>query len=296
MKKSGKSFKKDILWVQGITCNGNTQSFLNYPNIKSFLKKYNFLYHPYLDSTLSVQEALEYDKEFDFLIIEGAISKDFIRAGLNFYDQVKKLSKNAKYIIAVGTCAVYGGIFKEKDPESITGVLYDKDKEEGILKEFKNRIFNIPGCPAHPEWLVFTIDTLSECGKLIVDELSRPKEIYGYLTHHGCTRNEYFEWKVDSKDFGTKEGCLFYLQGCRAPTTHGSCNRILWNEVSSKTRSGSPCFGCTESSFPRNKMFETKTFMSIPADLPVGVSKRAYLTVTGIAKTFHIKRLRDKLI
>jgi len=288
--------KSRVLWVQGITCNGNTQSFLNYPNMKSFLEKYEFLYHPYLDSVLSVEEALKYDKKFDFLIIEGAISKDFIRAGENFYQSVKKLSKNAKHILCVGTCAVYGGIFKEKDPKSITGVLFDKDEEKGLLKEFKDKIINIPGCPAHPEWLVFVLDALKFQGKVKTDELKRPKEIYGYLTHHGCTRNEYFEWKVDSKDFGTKEGCLFYLQGCRAPTTHGSCNRILWNEVNSKTRSGSPCFGCTESSFPRSKMFETKTFMSIPADLPTGVSKRAYLTVTGIAKTFHIKRLREKLI
>jgi len=260
------------------------------------LDRYDFLYHPFLDSSLSVNEALRYDKKFDFLIVEGAVSKEFIRAGENFYQSVKKLAKNAKYILALGTCAVYGGIFKEKDPKNITGVLYDKDEEKGLLKEFKDKVVNIPGCPAHPEWIVFVLDSLKDRGAVITDELKRPKEIYGYLTHHGCTRNEYFEWKVDSKDFGTKEGCLFYLQGCRAPTTHGSCNRILWNEVNSKTRSGSPCFGCTESSFPRSNMFETKTFMSIPADLPVGVSKRAYLTVTGIAKTFHIKRLKDRLI
>ncbi|NPA73419.1 MAG: hydrogenase [Epsilonproteobacteria bacterium] len=288
--------KSKVLWIQGITCNGNTQSFLNYPNMEYLLDRYDFLYHPFLDSSLSVNEALRYDKKFDFLIVEGAVSKEFIRAGENFYQSVKKLAKNAKYILALGTCAVYGGIFKEKDPKNITGVLYDKDEEKGLLKEFKDKVVNIPGCPAHPEWIVFVLDSLKDRGAVITDELKRPKEIYGYLTHHGCTRNEYFEWKVDSKDFGTKEGCLFYLQGCRAPTTHGSCNRILWNEVNSKTRSGSPCFGCTESSFPRSNMFETKTFMSIPADLPVGVSKRAYLTVTGIAKTFHIKRLKDRLI
>ena len=288
--------KKTILWVQGITCNGNTQSFLNYPGLKQFVKEYEFLYHPYLPSTLEVNEALNYKKKFDFLVIEGAVSKEFIRAGEPFYEKLIELIPLARYIIALGTCATYGGIFKEKDPENITGIVYSKDKEEGFLKEFKSKVFNIPGCPAHPEWIAFVIETLSNEGKLIVDELSRPKEIYGYLTHHGCTRNEYFEWKVDAKNFGEKEGCLFYIQGCRAPVTHGSCNKILWNEVSSKTRSGSPCFGCTESSFPRDKMFETKTFMSIPADLPTGVSKRAYLTVTGIAKTFHIKRLKETLI
>ena len=290
------SSKKKILWLQGITCNGNTQSFLNYPQMDTFLKRYQFLYHPYLDSVLTLEEAMMYKDRVDFLIIEGAISKDFVRGGLNFFDSIMLIAKNAKHIIALGTCATYGGIFKEYDPQNITGVIYDKDEKEGFLKEFEPKTFNIPGCPAHPNWLVFALDTLSFEGKMIVDEISRPKEIFGYLTHHGCTKNEYFEWKVDTKNFGEKEGCLFYLQGCRAPLTHGSCNKILWNEVNSKTRSGSPCFGCTESSFPREKMFETKTFMSIPADLPKGISKRAYLTVTGIAKTFHIKRLKDKLV
>jgi hydrogenase small subunit len=36
--------------------------------------------------------------------------------------------------------------------------------------------------------------------------------------------------------------------------------------------------------------------MSIPEDVPVGISKRTYLTIAGVAKTFHIKRLEGKLI
>ena len=43
-----------------------------------------------------------------------------------------------------------------------------------------------------------------------------------------------------------KRVVLFYEQGCRGPMTHSSCNKILWNEVSSKTRVGMPCIGCTE--------------------------------------------------
>lgn len=78
--------------------------------------------------------------------------------------------------------------------------------------------------------------------------------------------------------------------------THASCNKILWNDVSSKMRAGTPCFGCTEPDFPRTNMFETKTNMSIPQDVPVGISKRSYLTMAGIAKSFHIPRLEKRLI
>jgi hydrogenase small subunit len=140
-----------------------------------------------------------------------------------------------------------------------------------------------------------TLFILKAYGKIALDEVGRPKELYGSLAHHGCTRNEYFEWKVEG-NFGQKEGCLFYDQGCRGPMTHSSCNKILWNDISSKTRVGIPCIGCTESDFPRNDMLETKKNIGIPHEVPLGISKRAYLSMSGVAKTFKIDRLHKKLM
>jgi hydrogenase small subunit len=129
-----------------------------------------------------------------------------------------------------------------------------------------------------------------------IDEFHRPKELYGITVHTGCSRNEYFEWKIDTKGWGLKEGCLFYENGCQAPYTKGSCNKILWNDISSKTVAGTPCFGCTEPSFPKLNLFKTKTNMGIPATMPLGIPKRAYLTATGIAKSFRIKRFEERII
>jgi hydrogenase small subunit len=36
--------------------------------------------------------------------------------------------------------------------------------------------------------------------------------------------------------------------------------------------------------------------MGIPAFMPLGIPKRAYLTATGIAKSFTIKRLESEII
>ncbi len=36
--------------------------------------------------------------------------------------------------------------------------------------------------------------------------------------------------------------------------------------------------------------------MGIPSQMPLGISKRAYLTVTGVAKSFKIERLESKII
>ena len=45
--------------------------------------------------------------------------------------------------------------------------------------------------------------------------------------------------------------------------SHSSCNKILWNDINSKTRAGMPCIGCTEVDFHENDMFETKKNMGI---------------------------------
>jgi hydrogenase small subunit len=88
---------------------------------------------------------------------------------------------------------------------------------------------------------------------------------------------------------------MFYEHGCQAPFTNGSCNKILWNEINSKTRAGHPCMGCTEPTFPKENLFSTKRNMGIPQYLPLGVNKRAYLTLAGIAKAFTIDRLEKRL-
>ena len=43
-------------------------------------------------------------------------------------------------------------------------------------------------------------------------------------------------------------------------------------------------------------MLETKKNIGIPQDIPVGISKRAYLSISGVAKTFKIDRLHKKLM
>ncbi len=169
-------------------------------------------------------------------------------------------------------------------------------QDKGKFYKCRDKIINLPGCPPHPEWIVYILNMLSENKNIPLDELNRPKEIFSYTSHMGCSRNEYFEWKIDAEDFGMKEGCLFYIQGCQGPFTHSSCNKTLWNEVNSKPRAGTPCFGCTESSFPKKNLFATDTFMGIPANIPLGVSKRAYLTLSGIAKSLKNDRLSKKLI
>ena len=289
--------KKSIVWIQGITCNGDSHSFFNYPHMKNFAKNFEIVYHPLLITDYSLDDILKSDKKYDYLIVEGSFTrvKEYIdRCGYTFSELIDNLAKRVEYIVCAGSCASFGGVFRQRDEKNISGALYSGDNEGGYWN--KNRkIVNIPGCPLHPRWLVDTLFALKNGKELLLDEYKRPQEIFAYFVHHGCMRNEYFEWKIDTKNFGEKEGCLFYDHGCRGPMTHANCNKILWNEVSSKTRSGSPCLGCTEPDFPRDNVYETKKYMSLPAT-PVGVSKRAYYSITGVAKSFKIDRLEKRLI
>jgi hydrogenase small subunit len=291
------SHKSSIIWLQGLTCNGNSHSFLNYTHMPSFAASFDMLYHPLWCSNEEFLSLLNSEKTFDFLILEGALSHDerlLQRFNLPFFEILDNLSARAKHIICAGSCASFGGLFRLRDPQKITGALFSGKEKGGYWLE-KNNVINITGCPVHPRWLVETLITLHNGEHVSLDEYLRPKEVFSYLAHHGCLRNEYFEWKVDSKQLGEREGCLFYEHGCLGPMSHANCNKILWNDISSKTRAGSPCLGCTEFDFPRRALYETQKNMSLP-QTPFGISKRAYYTLAGVAKSFKIDRLEKKLI
>ncbi|NPA29889.1 MAG: hydrogenase [Epsilonproteobacteria bacterium] len=281
-----------LLWLQGLSCNGNAHSFFNVPDMAGVLREFAFIYHPLLPCEATLEEVSGGDFSPDVLIVEGALRRDGVpRGDEEALTLITRYAKRAKWVVCAGQCAVFGGIFRLNEPDKIAGALYAGKERGGFLDAFEKKIINLPGCPVHPEWLLFTLRMLALGTAPRLDDLRRPVELYGYTVHEGCLRNEYFEWKVDARDFGAKEGCLFYEQGCRGPYTRGSCNKILWNGVNSKTRAGMPCIGCTEPDFPAERLFETETLMSIPARLPLEVPKRAYLTLTGMAKAFRIPRL-----
>jgi len=288
--------KPRLIWLQGVTCNGNTHSFLNLPWLPQLLERFEIVHHPVLPSQQTLEEVVRCQSACDVLVFEGAYDPQMQRAGVGLEHLVSYYGAQARHVIAAGSCASFGGIFKLSAPERSSGLLHNASEPKGPLRSDAAKVINLSGCPVHPEWLGYALQLIADTQPIALDALHRPRELYSHLAHHGCLRNEYFEWKVDAETFGRREGCLFYLQGCRGPMTHASCNRTLWNGVSSKMRVGTPCFGCTEPEFPRTDLFETKTNMSIPAEVPLGISKRSYLTLTGIAKSLHVKRLESRLI
>lgn len=302
---------KTLLWIQGLTCNGNTHSLLNAenPSFYDIFSKIKLLFHPAISSDEDlikiIKDITQNKISLTFLVVEGSITKNksFCRVGdFSIAEIIDQLKDKAEFIIAVGNCASFGNIpALYKENTNVVGLQYIFTEKKGLLPpNFKTKsgypVINISGCPIHPAWFMQTILALYYEKPLILDAFNRPKEIYMYLPHDGCIRNEYFEWKEESEEFGHKEGCLFYNLGCKGPLTHAPCNKILWNRTSSKTRAGMPCLGCTEFNFPlRENYFETKKNIGIPEEVPLGVSKRTYITISGVAKSLRNERVKKKL-
>jgi uptake hydrogenase small subunit len=304
-----------LYWIQCGGCGGDTHSFLNAdtPDVVELfsLLDIDVLWHPTLSSsTMGDQRALldkliSGETPLDFLCVEGAILRG--PGGTGMYDVVggrpKKdlvaaLARQARFVIAVGTCASYGGIGADGDIDA-TGLQFLKWNRGGFLGDaFRSGsglpVINLAGCPCHPEVLAGALTTLVAGGRLPLDDFNRPLEWYGMMVHQGCTRIEYHEYRVEESRFGEK-GCLFFHMGCQAPLAHGPCNKLLWNRRSSKTRVGVPCVGCTQPNFPQPyPFFETRNIEGIPLELPEGVSRAHYMAYKGMAAAAAPKRLKER--
>ncbi len=116
--------KTKLLWLQGLACNGNSHSFLNYEGLERFLEEFAFVYHPIIDSECGLDEVMEGKVEADILLIEGAIADDFMRADRLLTEAIRHYAPRVRRIVTIGTCATFGGIFKESPYASPGGFLF----------------------------------------------------------------------------------------------------------------------------------------------------------------------------
>jgi NiFe hydrogenase small subunit HydA len=304
-----------LYWMQSGGCGGDTLSFLNVeaPDMLELFSQLDveLLWHPSL-STLSPkgrhdlgEAVLAGTRPLDILVVEGAILRGPASTGM--YDThggkpkkdfIARLAQQARHVIALGTCASFGG-FGVDGYVQASGLQFVRHAPGGLLgSDFRTRsgqtVINLAGCPCHPEVLAGTLAALVEGVELPLDSFQRPLAWYGMLVHQGCTRNEYHEYRMEEVDFGQK-GCLFFHKGCHGPLVGGPCNKLLWNRRSSKTRAGVPCFGCTSPDFPMAyPFFETQHIENIPVALPNGINRAHYLVYKTMAAAAAPERLRKR--
>jgi|Deesub1362A_J573_1020465.scaffolds.fasta_scaffold00033_43 hydrogenase small subunit len=286
----------NIVWLQGGGCTGCSVSFLNAqePDVVQAIQRFGLdvVFHPTV-GLISGKEALNRLEELksgkispDVLVVEGSVplgpdgtGRYCMIGDIPFKDIVEDLAQKSAYTVAVGSCACWGGLpgAKENTIEHV-GLQFRKTQMGGLLgRNYRSGaglpVINLPGCPVHPDWVIQSLAALLLGYDVELDEFNRPKEFFAYYPHEGCSRNEYYDWKIDPEHLGDKGGCLYWEYGCKAPFTHADCNKRLWNRQSSCPRVGAPCIACVDPDFP---------------DMSTPFFKRKDIPTTGIKKLFYM--------
>jgi len=225
--------------------------------------------------------------------------------GKPMMDWVKQLSSKARYTLAVGSCAAYGGITAAApNVTEATGLQYEGEMIGGLLGDDYHSlaqlpVVNIAGCPVHPNWVIDTLVELAmgEFDHTSVDDFGRPRSYADQLVHHGCNRNEYYEYKASAENPGDR-GCLMEHMGCLGTQAHGDCNTRPWNGEGSCTKGGYACINCTAPEFeePRHSFLETPKIAGIPVGLPTDMPKAWFVALASLSKAATPDRLRKNAV
>ncbi len=250
--------KPSVIWLQFQECTGCTESLLrtSHPGVDELILDLISLdYHETLfaaaghQAEAALTSAMEANAGKYVCIVEGAIpTKEngiyCMIGGRTALEIVNDVAGKAGAVIAIGSCASWGGI-PSADPNP-TGA-------SPVHDVFKGKpVVNIPGCPANPYNLLGTVLQYATYGTLPeLDEENRPKFAYGRTVHEHCPRRAHFDAGRFAEKFGDeghRQGYCLYKLGCKGPATHANCSVQHFGEVVDAwpIGLGHPCFGCTE--------------------------------------------------
>lgn len=252
-----KSIRKiNAIWLEVTGCSGNIISLLNSenPGLYEILTSIvNFTFNNTLmgaEGKFAFERFLETLETEFILLVDGAVSTkengmynivaNYKGKIITALEAIKMAGKKAKYVLAVGTCASYGGISAAKPNPS---------ESKSVHEVLRRSVIRLPGCPCHPDWVVGTLAHLVGYGVPELDADGRPLLFYGVTIHDNCTRRGFFDKGIFAQKFGD-EGCMFKL-GCRGPVTKTDCPRRMWNGyVNWPIGANTTCIGCAQSHFP----------------------------------------------
>jgi hydrogenase small subunit len=202
---------------------------------------------------------------------------------------IDRLAPKAGAVIAIGTCAAYGGIPAMRN--NPTGAMGLRDY---LGSPWRSRlgdpIINLPGCPVAPdtitETLLHVVLHLAGMGPPVeLDDQGRPTAIFGRTVHEGCNRAGLAEVGEFSDGYGDGR-CLVKL-GCKGPVV--KCNVPIrgWSGgVGGCPNVGGICMACTMPGFP------DKYMPFVEAD----AAARLYAKTARFAHGPIVKYLRDRRI
>ena len=278
-----------VFWLAGMSCDGCSISTIGAtsPTAESLMLGIIpgvpkiVLHHPVLavDAGEDFMEPFhqaargEFDRQF-VVVFEGSVANERLNDKNGGYfsgfgtrqvngetqpmptaDLLAMLAPYAAAVIAIGTCATWGGI--PAAAGNVTGSMGLMDfLGENYRSTLGLPVVNIPGCAPQGDNFTETVAAvllyLQGIGPLPeFDSLGRPAWLFTDTVHQGCTRGGFFEEGIFAKEHGDKE-CLVDI-GCWGPVVQCNINkRGALNHVGGCMNVGAPCIGCTMPGFPDN--------------------------------------------
>jgi hydrogenase small subunit len=258
VEAAARGLKPSVIWLHFQECTGCTESLLrsSHPELADLILDLVSLdYHETLFAAAGRQaeealhSAMAQHKGKYVCVVEGAIP---LRdggiycqiGGRNAVDILMEVAADAGAVIAIGSCASWGGIpSAEPNPTGATGV--------PMILEGK-AVVTLPGCPANPYNFLGTVLQYATLGTLpALDSKGRPLFAYERTIHEHCPRRAHFDagrFALAFGDEGHRLGYCLYRLGCKGPQTHANCSTQHFGEVTDAwpIGLGHPCVGCTE--------------------------------------------------
>jgi hydrogenase small subunit len=166
---------------------------------------------------------------------------------------IDRLAPQAWAIVAVGTCAAYGGIHAmEGNPTGCRGL------PDYLGWKWRSRsgipIVCVPGCPAQPDNMTETLLYLlhmaaGHAPAIPLDECLRPAWLFERTVHEGCDRGGFYEQGQFADEYGSPL-CIVKL-GCWGPVVQCNVGKRGWTSgIGGCPNVGGICIGCTMPGFP----------------------------------------------
>jgi hydrogenase small subunit len=273
----------DVLWITaGLGCDGDTiaMTAATQPSIEELVRG-AFPGVPRLrlhNPVLSRENGDEFMERFRIaaagqlerfiLVIEGSIPNERNKADgywagfgtdapfgqpILTCDWIDRLAPQAWAVVAVGTCATYGGVHAlVGNPTGCMGL------PDYLGWQWKSRgdvpIVCIPGCPVQPDNCTQTLLYLLQqsAGKapmIQLDEALRPTFLFPQTVHEGCDRGGYYEQADFAAEYGSPR-CIVKI-GCWGPVVVCNVPKRGWmNGLGGCPNVGGICIGCTMPGFP----------------------------------------------
>ena len=273
----------DVLWLTaGLGCDGETISIT--AATQPALEELIFGALPWVPSIKFHNPVLAYENGGDFLapfyraaegklgpfllVVEGSVPNEHNKPEgywasfgtdsvtgqpIPTCDWIDRLAPHAWAILAVGTCATYGGIHAMQG--NPTGAMGLPDYLGWQWKSYAGiPLVCVPGCPAQPDNMTETIlyllrQSVGHAPMIPLDDALRPTWLFGETVHEGCDRGGYYEQAEFAEEYGSRQ-CIVKL-GCWGPVVQCNVGKRGWTSgIGGCPNVGGICIGCTMPGFP----------------------------------------------